>query len=167
MHLLSCSIRTFHLGMSGETNSSTLFISRTRSKFCNLQIKRLQQLLFCSTSGYHTLISRGHVEFHGLIDEEILLHVSTHLYLQFSCLRMLGVYWGVYQILIAIHVALKNLRNICILLSSIGSMGSTWSWPCYQVCSLQMHILGQRVRFSRSSLDHLVLPWKVRLFPSS
>ena len=55
MHLLLCSIRTFHLEMLGETNSSTLFISRTRSKFCNSQIKRLHQLLFCSSFECHTL----------------------------------------------------------------------------------------------------------------
>ena len=56
MHLLLCSIRTFHFEMLGETNSSTLFISRTRSKFCNSQIKRLHQLLFYSSFEYHTFI---------------------------------------------------------------------------------------------------------------
>ena len=37
--------------MSGETNSCTLSISRTRSRCCNLRNQRLVQLLFCSTLG--------------------------------------------------------------------------------------------------------------------
>ena len=45
------SVPAFHFGMSGETNSCTLSISRTRSRCCNLRNQRLVQLLFCSTLG--------------------------------------------------------------------------------------------------------------------
>ena len=54
-------------------------------------------------------MSRGRAKFHGLIDEVMLLHVFPHLYLQASCLRMLGVHADVCILFRAIHVVFKIL----------------------------------------------------------
>jgi hypothetical protein len=49
-------VKPFYPKMSGETNSSTSSIFRTRSKYCNPQNMRHMQLLLCSTLEYHTLL---------------------------------------------------------------------------------------------------------------
>jgi hypothetical protein len=49
-------VKPFHPKILGETNSSTSSISRTRSKWCNLQNLSSMQLLLCSTLEYHTLL---------------------------------------------------------------------------------------------------------------
>jgi hypothetical protein len=49
-------VKPFHPKISGETNSSTSSISRTRSKCCNPQNMSSMQLLLCSTLEYHTLL---------------------------------------------------------------------------------------------------------------
>jgi hypothetical protein len=47
-------VKPFHPKRSGETNSRTSSISRTRSKCCNPQNISSMQLLLCSTLEYHT-----------------------------------------------------------------------------------------------------------------
>ena len=76
--ILLWSVMTTHFRMSGETNSRTSSISRTRTKYCNPQIKRrwLASVLFYLRVS-HPFIIRGRAEFHDPLNEVILLHIST------------------------------------------------------------------------------------------
>jgi hypothetical protein len=66
-------------GMSGETNSSTSSISKTKSKCCTLQNMTYMSLMFCSTLKYHPLVySRVVLSLMTLLDEVMLLHIRTH-----------------------------------------------------------------------------------------
>jgi hypothetical protein len=67
-----------------QTPATCLFLGHGQS----VVIRRIWDLylMFGSTFEYHTLYTRGRVEFHGLLDEVMLLHTSLFLFL--SCLLL-------------------------------------------------------------------------------
>ena len=135
--LLLWSVKTLPFGMSGETNSSTLSISRTRSKCCNPQNMMHMYILFCSTLEYHTLLHKEVMP--SLV--VILLKWCSYTSLvtlspSCSCLGMLGCErWCGHPMFLTILIALKS-NDICVILSWLVNRSLSEVWPCCQVrCS--------------------------------
>ena len=87
------SVKTFHVGMSGETNSGTLSITRARSKYGNPQKSEA-----CPAFGLfnprvsHSFISRVRAESHDVLDKVMLLYLIVHLPPNYSCSECWGVH---------------------------------------------------------------------------
>ena len=94
----------------------------------------------------HSSISKGCDDFHFLVDEVMLLHVFPHLYLQASCLRMLGVHADVCILYRAIHVVFKILGTSVSFLALLVPR-SLFEVEILPNLFIPVHILGQRVRF--------------------
>jgi hypothetical protein len=113
-------IKSFYPKMSGETNSRTSSVSRTRSKWCNPQNMSSMQLLLCSTLEYHTLLYQEVVPSLMTFLMKWCSYTSCPPFLwAFRAWNVGYANWCGHLRFLAILIALKP-KEICVILSMIG-----------------------------------------------